>query len=102
MKKHTLPTLAVSAAAFLLVLILLGSWLGSFGRENTRRQHEALERALNRNLLLCYSLEGRYPDTLEELLEKYPLRYDREQFHIDYRPLGGNLLPDITILEIQR
>ena len=38
-------------------------------------------------------------NSLEELLEKYPLAYDRERFTVDYRFLGGNLLPDITILE---
>ena len=36
---------------------------------------------------------------VQELLEKYPLAYDRSRFVIDYRLHGGNILPDITILE---
>jgi len=102
MKKRPDLRLPASAAAFLLAICLFGSWLGRFSRESDRLQRQALEDALNRNLLLCYSLEGRYPETLEQLLERCPLVYDRERFVIDYRSHGGNLLPDITILEIPR
>ena len=102
MKNRPDLRLPASAAAFLLAVILFGNWLGQFSRESDRLQRQALEDALNRNLLLCYSLEGRYPETLEQLLERCPLAYDRERFVIDYRSHGGNLLPDITILEIPR
>lgn len=102
MKKRRFSRIAVSAAVFLLVMALFGGWLSRFSRESSRLQRQTLEDALNRNLLLCYSLEGRYPDTLEDLLLKYPLTYDRERFVIDYRLHGGNLLPEITILEIPR
>lgn len=101
--KHKFPrTLVLSAAVFLLITAVLWSWLLGIRRDSLRRQREALEQALNKNLLLCYSLEGRYPRTLEELLEKYPLTYDREQFTLDYRLQGSNILPDITILERPR
>ena len=52
--------------------------------------------------MLCYSLEGSYPATLEQLLEKYPLTYDRQRFTVDYRLQGSNILPQITILENPR
>lgn len=102
MKKRRFSRLAISAAVFALVMTLFATWLTRFSRESDRLQRQTLEDALHRNLLLCYSLEGRYPDTLAELLEKYPLTYDRERFVIDYRLHGGNLLPEITILEIPR
>ena len=92
--------LLLSVLALALVLTLFCGWLRYFAREDRARQREALEKALQRNVLLCYTLEGRYPDTLEELLEKYPLTYDQEVFVIDYRLQGGNILPEIVILEI--
>ena len=99
MKKFKFSALAASVVCFLLaVLLILGS-VRSLRESSIRQQRQALEDALSKSLLLCYSLEGRYPATLEELLEKCPLAYDRERFVIDYRLQGGNLLPDITILE---
>lgn len=99
MKKFRYTALSASLSGFLLAMVLILGAARSLEADALRRQREALEEALGKSLLLCYSLEGRYPATLEELLEKCPLAYDRERFVIDYRLQGGNLLPDITILE---
>lgn len=99
MKKYKLSPFLASLVCFLLAAVLILGFLGELREDGIRRQRQALEDALGKSLLLCYSLEGRYPDTLEELLEKYPLAYDRDRFVIDYRLQGGNILPDITILE---
>ncbi|MBQ3486703.1 MAG: hypothetical protein IJA71_00315 [Clostridia bacterium] len=99
MKKFKFPSILASIICFLLAMVLIFGALGRVREDSLRRQRDALEEALNKSLLLCYSLEGRYPATLEELLEKCPLAYDRERFVIDYRLHGGNILPEITILE---
>ena len=99
MKKFKFSALTASLAGFLLAMALILGAARSLEADALRRQREALEEALGKSLLLCYSLEGRYPATLEGLLEKCPLAYDRERFVIDYRLQGGNILPDITILE---
>ena len=99
MKKLKHPTFLASFVCFLLAIVLLFGAVRELRQDGIRRQRQALEEALSKSLLLCYSLDGRYPDTVEELLEKFPLIYDRERFVIDYRLQGGNLLPDITILE---
>ena len=99
MKKFKISALAASVACFLLAIVLILGSVRTLRESGIRQQRQALEEALSKSLLLCYSLEGRYPDTIEELLEKYPLAYDRSRFVIDYRLHGGNILPDITILE---
>ena len=99
MKKFKHPTFLASFVCFLLAIVLLFGAVRELRQDGIRRQRQALEEALSKSLLLCYSLDGRYPDTIEELLEKFPLIYDRERFVIDYRLQGGNILPDITILE---
>ena len=99
MKKFKISALAASVACFLLAIVLILGSVRTLRESGIRQQRQALEEALSKSLLLCYSLEGRYPDTVEELLERYPLAYDRSRFVIDYRLQGGNILPDITILE---
>jgi len=98
-KKFKISAFMASLVCFLLAMVLLFGAARGLREDAVRQQRQALEEALNKSLLLCYSLEGRYPDTVEELLEKYPLAYDRSRFVIDYRLRGGNILPDITVLE---
>ena len=99
MKKFRHLAFLASCVCFLLAIALLFGAVHGLREDGIRRQRQALEEALGKSLLLYYSLEGRYPATVEELLEKYPLAYDRSRFVIDYRLQGGNILPDITILE---
>ena len=91
------PMISVGLFAVLICLFING--FGSISSDTRNRQRESLENALSRNLLHFYSLEGRYPDSLETLSQKYGLIYDRNYFYIDYRFLGDNIYPDITILE---
>ena len=67
--------------------------------ENSVRNREVLEKALNRNISQCYALEGMYPPSLDYLIDNYGLTYDSEHYFIDYRFIGSNLRPDVTIIE---
>lgn len=89
----------LSIGLFVVLILLFVSGFGSISVETRERQRESLENALSRNLLHYYSLEGKYPESLAELSEKYGLIYDADYFYIDYRALGDNIYPDITILE---
>lgn len=100
MKFKRFSMLLLSAVVFVLVLAVACSWLEDFARDSQARQRQALETALNRSILLCYALGGRYPESLEELRRDYRLSYDERVFYVDYRPMGDNLMPDITILEL--
>lgn len=58
----------------------------------------ALERALHRAAVQCYALEGRYPASLDELLQKSGLSPDTALYVVYYMPSGSNLMPDVTVL----
>ena len=89
--------LIVLAAIVGVVLYLLSS----FGSQTTDRQEESLRRALERDIVQCYALEGTYPPSLSYIEEHYGLTYDHSTFYVDYRPIGANLYPDVTILQIK-
>ena len=100
MKSKRFSMLLLSVVVFVLLISLTAIWLEGFARDSRARQRQALETALNRSVFLCYALEGRYPDSLEELRRDFRLSYDENLFYVDYRPMGGNLMPDITVLEL--
>ncbi len=91
--------LLLSAAVFLAVTIFFVQGLSSLSDSTRRRQKESLENAITRSVTYCYAVEGTYPENLDYLKRNYGLAYDEEAFFVDYRVVGSNVLPDITIIE---
>lgn len=86
---------------FLLITMVFGfAFFSSHAlSDNSVRNREVLEKALNRSISQCYALEGMYPPSLDYLIDNYGLTYDSEHYFIDYRFIGSNLRPDVTIIE---
>ena len=95
----------ISITAYLPVLLLvlaLGVFVAfsdSFAETNIAYEKDLLQKALDRSITQCYALEGTYPNDLEYLEEHYGLTYNKEHFFVDYQYIGGNLRPDVTIIE---
>lgn len=83
----------------IIALIVFITSLSVTATGNDARQKEYLEKALTRNVVYAYATTGQYPDTLETIETKYGLIYDKDKFYIDYRALGRNVYPKITVLE---
>lgn len=95
----------ISITSYLPVLILVAVlavfvlFSNSMVNTNTAREKEILRNAIDRSVTQCYALEGVYPSDLTYLEENYGLIYNKDQFFVDYQYIGGNLRPDITIIE---
>ena len=86
----------------LLLVLTLGFFVlltDSFSRSNLEHEKNILQQAINRSITQCYALEGTYPYSLSYLEEHYGLTYNKDHFFIDYQYIGGNLRPDVTIIE---
>ena len=86
---------------FSIIIIFIFIVFGFRGiDESTRQQQrESLEKALNRGVLQCYAQEGRYPESLDYLVQNYHIIYDEEAFEIKYQTVASNIVPDVTIIE---
>ena len=91
--------LPLSLCLFALILVLFLWSVNRLEADTVQRQRQELETALKRGVLTCYALEGKYPESLQYLKQHYPLHYNEDLFFVDYRIQGGNLMPDITVLE---
>ena len=86
----------------LVLIVVLGAFVlfaNSMTSSNTAREKEILQNAIDRSVTHCYALEGTYPSSLSYLEQNYGLIYNKELFYVDYQYIGGNLRPDITIIE---
>ncbi|MCQ2519195.1 MAG: hypothetical protein MJ107_01555 [Lachnospiraceae bacterium] len=91
-------SLLLSVIVFMAILVAFLYALSSISASTLERQQEALEDAINRSVISCYCVEGTYPPSLDYLVEHYGLTYDSDLFFVDYKAIGANILPDITII----
>ena len=89
----------LSVCVFFMIALFFFQGIASISEGTKKRQRESLENAIMRSVMHCYAVEGAYPADLEYLRTKYGLTYDESLFFVDYRAVGSNILPDITIIE---
>ncbi|MBO4458138.1 MAG: hypothetical protein J5802_10495 [Butyrivibrio sp.] len=88
-------------SVIILVIICFAFYyvIDASGRNTIERQQSSLENVINRDIVQCYAIEGRYPPSLTYLEEHYGLVYDRSTFFVDYRPIASNMYPDVTVIK---
>ena len=89
------PLFVVAAAYFFLTA------LANLETGRKAEGREQLERALRQTAVSCYAAEGIYPPSLEYMREHYGIRIDEERYLVDYQVIASNLMPDITVLELE-
>ncbi|MDD3221717.1 MAG: hypothetical protein EOM34_04030 [Clostridia bacterium] len=97
-----------SLRSFILPVVLFLFFIGLFlkgvsgiNATSDRESQRTLQNALNRSVIHCYAIEGRYPPSLNYLEEHYGIIYDENKFFVDYQPVASNIMPDITIISLE-
>ena len=68
--------------------------------ETKKRQEESLKEAVIKGAVQCYSVEGRYPESLSYMEKHYGLEYDKDEFVISYEIIGSNRMPQVTVIPL--
>lgn len=90
----------LSLLIFAGVVVLAVALIGGFGTRVDAEQASRLEDSLRRAAVTCYAVEGRYPATLEYLLEHYGVVVDEDLFQVRYDVLAPNMMPMIQVVEL--
>ena len=83
---------------FVVLIICFMLVVNRISQDTLDRQEKSLNIALNRNIVSCYCVEGTYPPSLEYIVEHYGLTYDADSFFVDYRAIGSNIYPEVTVI----
>ena len=59
-----------------------------------------LEESVMRAAVQCYAIEGSYPDGIAYIERYYGVYIDRTRYAVHYEIFASNILPDITVLEL--
>ena len=89
--------LGVVLFAAIAVWVVRGVWEAArvADEEGLRMAQDAIDRAV----VSCYSLEGVYPATYEDLKAKSGLAIDEEKYVVFYDIFASNIRPSVTVLE---
>ncbi|MCL2851994.1 MAG: hypothetical protein FWE20_03035 [Defluviitaleaceae bacterium] len=85
-------------AFFVAVVAMFNMGVNYLTRANEEEALEAARNAVTRAAVQFYALEGRYPPTLEYLVDRFGLQLDEERFIIHYNAYFSNVMPQIAVL----
>lgn len=86
-----------SIATFICVLIIFVMALGELSDRAVVEGASTLQKAIQRASVQCYSIEGRYPSSVNYLVEHYGLQIDQDKYVVFYEGFASNIMPDITV-----
>lgn len=99
-----LPALRALLVPVLAVAVLLGfsTALGNLDAGRSEEDRDQRETAIRRSCVACFAAEGSYPQDVQYLKDHYGLQIDEERYAVFYDVFAENLMPDITVLELER
>ncbi|MBQ7796634.1 MAG: hypothetical protein IJ374_08770 [Lachnospiraceae bacterium] len=100
MREKNRLTVIVMPVLVLAVVLCFLTGLSNLESGHRTEGKAQLEDALRRTAVSCYAAEGVYPPSLEYMQEHYGIRFDEERYMVDYQVIASNLMPDITVLEL--
>lgn len=103
-KKHflTIKGLIIPLALFFAVVIFFMISFNNADKKITNNEVDTLYKAINSAVSVCYSIEGRYPDSIEYIEEHYGVVIDHDRFVVDYDIIASNIKPTVNIIEIKK
>ena len=94
--RRLLVTLAVFAALFVGVYMLVGKVSSASGNAETELVRDAVRSAM----LTCYAVEGAYPGNIDYLKEYYGLAYNEDAYLVVYNAFASNIIPSVQVIEL--
>lgn len=100
LKKRILESMNFSVLFFVVIIAVFMIGISFIASTSSKDQKQILTDAVNRDIIHCYAVEGYYPPGLGYLEDHYGLTYDKSRYIVDYVPIGDNIMPSVTIVEI--
>lgn len=82
---------------FGLFLVLIWIGLSNINKSTENLDIDRVKNSLDTALITCYSVEGRYPESVQYLRKNYGFTYDKNSYFITYDWQGDNVYPNIYV-----
>ena len=93
---------AIATTIFMIILVFIIIYsvnnIGSTWDTSQDWQAKGVEQSINRALLQCYALEGRYPAELDHLHD-YGIILNRSIYEYRYEFVANNVRPEVSVVD---
>ena len=90
-------TLSIFIFVFVIAVFIIG--INAVSGSALTDDRTLLEKAVTKDIVHCYAVEGVYPPSLSYIEEHYGLTYDHKKFIVSYESIGSNIMPSVMIIE---
>ncbi|QHI71832.1 hypothetical protein [Aminipila terrae] len=87
----------LSIAAFICAVGVFIYAVNAVSQRSDTEGAKALQQAIQRASVQCYAIEGRYPASVDYLVENYGVQIDKDKYAVFYEGFASNVMPDITV-----
>lgn len=88
----------ISVIIFVIIIAILFFAVFRLTNISQTSDTELLYKAINRAVVNCYAIEGRYPESLEYLVEKYGVIINDDRYLVHYEVFASNVKPSVRII----
>ncbi len=89
--------LLLSAAAFILIASLLLFGINKTSRIVKQEEAQLLYNAIDKAIVSCYAIEGRYPESLHYIVDNYGIIINEDRFLVSYEAFAANVKPSLRV-----
>lgn len=98
-KKHFIRWVLV-LGIFLGAILFLEKGSRRMEQTTQREQQELLSDAINQAVVNCYAMEGRYPESIQYLIENYGIQVDFDKYIVSYEIFAENIKPRVKVIPL--
>ncbi len=85
-------------AVFIVIVLLFLFYLNKAAQIVKDEEVDLLYSAINKAVVNCYAIEGRYPESLKYIVDNYGVIINEDKFLVDYQVFATNVKPGIQII----
>lgn len=89
--------IVVTLVACILIAVVFAVSMGDVSAKLTGTQSSTISAMIDRTIVTCYAVEGRYPPSLEYLEENYGLTLDKKTYDYEYSIIAHNIRPTVEV-----
>ncbi len=97
--KRIFNSQTLSVLIFVLVIAAFIIGINAVSGSALTDDRMLLEKAVTKDIVHCYAVEGVYPPSLSYIEEHYGLTYDHSKYIVSYESIGSNIMPSVMIIE---
>lgn len=90
----------LSVAGFICIMVIFVYAINGISDKSTAEGAVTLQNAIKRASVQCYAVEGRYPSSVEYLVDNYGIQVDSQKYAVFYEGFASNIMPDITVQQL--